>query len=240
MRTAGGWPFSTKPAGQQYPVQGAFNPRVAGSNPARPTGRLRGSEGLFTLPGRQANHRGPALAPHWPRICHEPSRFGRSRCDGASIEGVSPLRASQEVPRRCFATDALGSGGVGRIGSRTLASSGGGALPGGSTHHPPRSHIHTYAHRSMKGAQYQSLTHVGIASRRGDAPFGGSHAQPGFTPEGGVHPPGDGMRSVDASSPCDCRPTPSILGAAFASVKLVSGPATNDRRGLVARRPPAR
>jgi hypothetical protein len=68
MRTAGGWPFSTKPAGQQYPVQGAFNPRVAGSNPARPTGRLRGSEGLFTLPGRQANHRGPALAPHWPRI----------------------------------------------------------------------------------------------------------------------------------------------------------------------------
>ena len=35
--TAGGWPFSTKPAGQQYPVQGAFNPRVAGSNPARPT-----------------------------------------------------------------------------------------------------------------------------------------------------------------------------------------------------------
>jgi hypothetical protein len=82
----------------------------------------------------------------------------------------------------------------------------------------------------MNGVQYQSLTHFGIASRRGDAPFGGSHAQPGFTPEGGVHPPGDGMRSVDASSPCDCRPTPSILGRAFASVKRVSGPVTNDRR----------
>jgi hypothetical protein len=32
-------------------------------------------------------------------------------------------------------------------------------------------------------------------------------------------PPGDGMRSVHASSSCDCRSTPSILGAAFASVK---------------------
>src|SRR6266508_3799522 len=82
----------------------------------------------------------------------------------------------------------------------------------------------------MKGVQYQSLTHIGIASRRGDAPLGGSHAQPGFTPEGGVHPPGDGMRSVHASSSCDCRPTPTIVGAAFASVKPVSGPATNDRR----------
>lgn len=65
----------------------------------------------------------------------------------------------------------------------------------------------------------------------GDAPLGGSHAQPGFTPEGRVHPPGDGMRSVHASSSCDCRPTPSIVGAAFPSVKPVSGPVANDRAG---------
>src|SRR6266508_622566 len=127
------------PAGPvaQRSEQGAFNPRAAGSNPARPTGRLRSSEGLFTLRGRQTNHRGPALAPHWPSIGHEPSRSADRDGEWHLSRGASPLRASQEVPGRCFATDALRAGGVGRIGSRTLASSRGGALPGGSTHNPP-------------------------------------------------------------------------------------------------------
>lgn len=66
--------FPTIVAGNRSGPQGAFNPRDAGSNPARPTGRFRSSEGLFALPGREANHRGPTLAPHWPRIRHEPAR----------------------------------------------------------------------------------------------------------------------------------------------------------------------
>jgi len=77
--TAGGWPFPTKPAGQQYPVQGAFNPRVAGSNPARPTGRLRSSEGSFHAPWTPDKSPwpriGPALAPHLPQTV----AIGRSR-----------------------------------------------------------------------------------------------------------------------------------------------------------------
>jgi hypothetical protein len=54
-------------------------------------------KGLFTLPGRQANHRGPALAPHWPHICHEPSRSAdrdgewlQSRCVSSARQSGGP------------------------------------------------------------------------------------------------------------------------------------------------------
>ncbi len=128
-------------------VDGLFHLRPACPYDARAAlrphpGRTRSAERRADVPACRVRHaesrdREPALL----ELLAEPTQrrsagIGSSRFFGRGVPSSSQI-ASQEVPGRCFATDALRAGGVGRIGSRTLASSRGGALPGGSTHNPP-------------------------------------------------------------------------------------------------------
>lgn len=92
------------------------------------------------------------------------------------------------------------SGGSGRRGSRTLEFGGGSGGDHGSTSQPPRSHIHSYAHRSTSGVWYQNRTSRGIRSCLGTAPPGGVQFHAARTPGGHAQPPGDGTRSALGSA----------------------------------------
>jgi hypothetical protein len=119
------------------------------------------------------------LAPHWPRICHKPSQSADLDGEWHLSRGGSPLRQSGSawkmlrdgrIALRRRRSDRFPNTRI--LGRRGTARR---FTPPAPIPHP---HVRPPVDERSPVPEPHPRRH---ASRRGDAPLGGSHAQPGFT-----------------------------------------------------------